>query len=216
MYLKRHKTPKNWPVYRKGTKYVVKPRFNLESGVPLVIAMRDLLKIATNRKEVRKAIFSKQILINNKFPTNEKSPILLFDTLSIIPMKKNYRLDLSDKGKFVLREISTAESDKKTTKVIDKKILKGKRIQLNFIDGRNFISDIKCSVNDSALINFKDKKIEKCLPFKEGSRAIIFSGKHSGKKGTIKTIDNKKKTLELESEGKEGIHALIKQTMIIE
>jgi small subunit ribosomal protein S4e len=216
MHLKRQGVPKNWPVYRKGTKYVIRPSSNPEAGAPLLIVLRDMLNVVANRKEARRVIFLKQILVNNKFPTDEKSPLLLFDTLTIIPSKKNYRLSLSEKGKFEMVEIGENEINKKNAKVVNKRILRGKKIQLNLHDGRNLISDIKCVVGDSVIINFKEKKVEKCLPLKENSRAIVFSGKHSGKKGEIKKIDKEKKTLELETKDKEKINVLIKQVMVTE
>lgn len=216
MHLKRQEIPKSWPVYRKGTKYVIRPDSNLESGIPLLIILRDMLKIVQNRKEARRVIFLKQILMNNKVPKDEKNPVLLFDTISLIPAKKNYRLDLSEKGKFELKEINESEINRKVVKVVDKKILKGKKVQLNFQDGRNILSDIKCGVNDSVLINFMEKKMEKCLPLKENSKAIVFAGKHSGKRGDIKSLDRKKKIVELETNDKEKINVLLKQIMVVE
>ena len=216
MHLKRQEVPKSWPVYRKGTKYVVRPNSDLKIGVPLLVVLRDLLKIVRNRKEARRVIFLKQVFLNNKVPRDEKNSVLLFDTLSLIPLKKNYKLDLSEKGKFELKEIGENELNKKAVKVVNKRVLKGKKVQLNLQDGRNILSDIKCEVNDSVLINFKEKKVEKCLPLKENSKAIVFAGKHSGKKGNINNIDKNKKIVELETKDKEKINVLLKQIIIIE
>ena len=220
MHLKRQKVPKNWPIYRKGTKYVVRGNCSLEKGVPLLIILRDMLNIVQNRKEAKKAIHEKYILLNNKITKDEKNSALLFDTLTIIPSKKYYRIGFSNNGKFEVKEIKENETNYKIAKVVDKKILRGKKIQLNLSDGRNFLSDIKCKINDSVLINFKDKKIDKCLPFKEKAKVIIFSGKHSGKIGIINKIKTERKMAELsikkDSKEKEVIDVLIKQLMIIE
>lgn len=216
MHLKRQEIPKSWPVYRKGTKYVVRPNSDSETGIPLLLILRDMLKLVQNRKEAKRSIFLKQILLNSKIPRDEKSSVLLFDTISLIPEKKSYRLDLSEKGKFELKEIKEQETGKKIIKVIDKRILRGKKIQLNLQDGRNILSDIKCNVNDSVLVNFKEKTIEKCLPLKENAKVAIFAGKHSGKRGNIKVINKEKKIVELETDSKEKINVLIKQIIIIE
>ncbi len=216
MHLKRQEVPKSWPVYRKGTKYIIRPDSNLESGIPLLVILRDMIKIVQNRKEARRVIFLKQISINNKIPKDEKNPVLLFDTISLIPAKKNYRMDLSEKGKFELKEISESEINRKVAKVVNKKILKGKKVQLNFQDGRNVLSDINCGVNDSVLINFMEKKIEKCLPLKENSKVVVFVGKHSGKRGNIKSLDMNKKIVELETKDREKINVLLKQIIVVE
>ena len=174
MHLKIQEAPKNWPIYRKGRRYVVRPSSDLNSGIALLTVLREMAKVVSNRKEARRLIFLKHVLLNNKVPKDEKEAVGLFDTISLISMKKNYRIDISEKGKFELKEISESETNRKVAKLVDKRTLKGKKTQLNLQDGRNFISDMKCNVNDSVLINFKDKKIEKCLPMKEGSRAIVF------------------------------------------
>lgn len=215
MYLKRQKIPKNWPVERKGTTYIVRPNSNLKDGIPILVILRDMLKISQNRKEVKEAIHLKYLLINNKKTIDEKQSVLLFDTITIVPSKKYYRLNLSDKRKFLIEEIEEAETNKKVAKIVNKKTLKGKKTQLNLSDGRNFISNIKCEVNDSVLINFKDKKIEKCLPLKEKGNVIIFAGKHSGKKGVVNKINLENKMVELIIDG-EKVDVLIKQLIVIE
>ena len=211
-HLKREQIPKNWPIERKGTTYVVKPN---SSGIPILIVLRNMLEIAQNRKEVKKAVQEKNILLNNKPARDEKNGVTLFDTVSIIPSKKNYRMEIGENGKYKLNEIKESEANKKVSKIVNKKILRGEKIQLNLIDGKNFISEIKCNINDSVMINFKDKKIEKCLPLKEKANAIAFSGKHSGENGIIEKIDRERKTVELKTK-KGNIKVLIKQIMITE
>jgi len=215
MHLKRQKAPKNWPIHRKGTKYVVRSNFNLQKGVPILIILRDMLKIAQNRREVKKALHLKHILLNNKIVKEEKNSALLFDTLAVIPLKKFYRIDLLKKGKFKLEEIKEAEANQKVSKVVNKKILKNKKVQLNLLDGNNFISDTECKINDSALIGFKEKKIKKCLPLKEKAKAVIFAGKHAGERGIIDKINQEKKVVSLTTDrGK--INVLTKQLVVIE
>ena len=167
------------------------------------------------RKEVKKALHEKNIISNNKIVIDEKMPLLLFDTLTIVPSKKHYRLNLNEGGKFVLDEIKDAETNKKVSKIFNKKTLKGKAVQLNLTDGRNFISKTECKVGDSVLINFKDKKIEKVIPLKKGASAMIFSGKHTGKTGIIENIEDKRKMAEIKSKN-EKINVLLKQLMAVE
>lgn len=214
-HLKRQAIPKNWPIRRKGTKFVVKPRSR--KGIPLLMVLRNLLKIAQTRKEVKKAIHRKHLLINNKIVKDEKIGMTLFDTLSLVPSKTHYILGLSEKGKFELKSIKENEANKKIVKIIDKKILKGKKIQLNLSDGRNFLStpQLTCKPNDSILINFKDKKIEKCLPLEEKSNVVIFAGKHAGETGKIEEI-NKERKMAIIKNGKEKSNILIKQLMVVE
>ena len=214
-HLKRQKVPKNWPLNRKGTTFVVKGT-NLKSGLPLLVVLRDILKIAKTRKEVKTALNSKFILVNSKPAKDEKNSMTLFDTLSIIPSKKHYRLIFNEKGKFGLEEIKENESLKKIAKTVDKKVLKGKRVQINLSDGRNYFSDIKCNVNDSVVVDFKNNKIEKCVPLKEGVKGNVFKGKHAGKTGIVKKIDKERKIVKLELNKDETINVLISFLIAVE
>ena len=209
--------PKSWPIPRKGTAYVIK---NNSKGIPILVVLRDMLGFAQNRKEVKRAIHEKNLLICGKIVDDEKRSVELFDVLTIIPSKKNYRLELSGKGKFVLNEVKDKEKDKKISKVIGRKILKDKKIQVNLNDGRNFLTDIKCVVNDSLSVNLAKNKVEKCLELKEGKEVLVIGGKHSGYVGKIKRIIPELKMVELDSKEKpsrseRSFRALIKQIMVV-
>jgi len=213
-HLKRHAIPKVWAIPRKGKTFVVRPNSNLENGVPMLIVLRDMLKMAQNRKEVKNALHNKNILLNGKYVKDVKNAATLFDVVTNIPAKKNYRIDLTGNGKFGLEEIKESEAGMKISKVVNKKVLKNKMMQLNLSDGRNFTTDLKCSVGDSVLVNFKSKKADKCIPLKEKAKVIVFAGKHAGKKGEIESINAERKMASINS-GSDKINVLLKQLMVI-
>ncbi|MBU0958978.1 MAG: hypothetical protein KKB31_03455, partial [Nanoarchaeota archaeon] len=99
MHLKRHKVPKTWPVFRKGTKYVIRPSSNLTRGLPILVVLREALGIAQNRKEVKRAIHLKHILLNGNPINDEKNAVTLFDKITLVPSKKIYKMVLSSLGK---------------------------------------------------------------------------------------------------------------------
>lgn len=220
-HLKREQTPKSWPIERKGTTYIVRPSYNLSSGVPVLLIIRDLLKLGRTRREVRKAINAGQILLNHRKVSDEAESASLFDILTIVPPKgsqlkaKNYKVIIGKNKRFNVDEVSDADAERKIIKIADKKTLKGKKIQINLMDGRNFISDMKCRVNDSVVVNLKDKKLEKCLPLKAGSKAIVFAGKHAGEEGKIAELEEGNNMVKFESDGK-VTNILIKQLMTLE
>ena len=51
-HIKRQSAPTNWPIERKGTKFIVTPLGSITEGVPVLILLRDILRITENRKEV--------------------------------------------------------------------------------------------------------------------------------------------------------------------
>ena len=215
MHLKRQETPRRWPVPRKGSVYIVRPNSNLRNGIPMLVVLRDMLKIAQNRKEVKRAIHLRQILVNEKPLTDDKRAVSLFDTITIVPTKKHYVIELSKNRKFEARETEGSKSGKKIVKIINKKMLKQKKVQLNFSDGSNILSDKNYKINDSVVVNLKDKKIEKHLELKEKANAVVFEGKHAGETGKIEKIDIENKMAEINVEGKK-ISVLIKQIMVID
>lgn len=207
-HLKRHMVPKNWPIPRKGTTFVVR---QTSKGIPLLIVLRDMLKLAQNRKEVKKAIHKKDLMINNKIVKDEKKSIELFDILTIVPEKKSYVLGLSKEGKYSIEEAK--EENSKVSKIIGKKSLKGKKTQINLLDGRNYLSDSKCSVHDSAIVDLKKNTISKIIPLKEKANVLVIGGKHAGGMGKIEKLIPELKMAEV-NDTEKTFRVLIKQLMV--
>ena len=194
MHLKRRASPKIWPVHKKGTKYVVVPN---EKGLPLLVALRDILKVCQDKKEAKKIIHESQVHINGSLIKDEKYSLKLFDVLRL--QNKYYRLTFLTR-RYSLHEIPEKESKTKIAKVIGKKILKQKKIQANLSDGRNYILAKECRIGDSALVNFAEKKIEHFIPLKEKSKVFVSSGKHIGKTGIVEKIYNELAEIKTDSE----------------
>jgi len=214
-HMKRQTMPKNWPVARKGNKFVVRPNHSNDRGLPILIVLRDVLGVAKTRKEVKKAIHDKNLLINGRAVRDEKNAAVLFDVITIVPSKKNYRIGLTDNGKFKVSEVKESEAKTKIAKIVDKKTLKGKKTQINLSDGTNLLYDKKCSTGESVVINLKDKKVEKTLPLKVKSKVLVYAGKHAGKQGKVDAIDEKNKMVVV-NDDKTKSNILIKQTMVLE
>lgn len=209
-HVKLHAAPKSWPIRRKGKTFVVKGN---SKSIPLLVVLRDLLKLAQTRKEVKSAVHMKHLLISNKPVVDEKKPLELFDTLSILPAKKYYRVSLSDKGKFEMEEISEKESKFKVSKIVGKKTLKSKKNQVNLFDGRNYLSEVEYKVNDSVLVDLEKNSISKILPLKTGANVLVIAGKHIGEKGKVASILTEEKMVEVESK-ENKYKVLIKQLMV--
>ncbi|MFA5019478.1 MAG: hypothetical protein WC533_00075 [Candidatus Pacearchaeota archaeon] len=185
MHQKRATTNKGWAIPRKGTKYVVVPSHNKKTGIPILIIMRDILKMVKTRKELEKILYEKKIAVNGKIIKEDNYSLSLFDIMSIDELKKNYKILISKSGKTIVEEINNNEALSKIAKIANKKVLKGNKIQLNLNDGRSILSNEKAKTGDSVVINFKSGKIEKILPIKVGMHAIVIKGKHIGKSGKI-------------------------------
>lgn len=209
MHLKRSQSPKTWPIARKGTKYIVRSLQNLKNGVPLLIALRDILQVAENRKEVIHILNLGKIKVNGKIIKREKYPLTLFDNLSL--EDKNLKLIIKNK-KFAFEEVNGRNADQKIAKIIGKTIVNGGKIQINLSDSRNYLIKEKAKVGESVIIDLKENKVEEILQLKNGSKIIFISGKHIGEEGKVEKIEDK---IIIVSSGKEKINAKQESLMVI-
>ncbi len=194
MHLKRIAMPKSWPLPRKETKFINKPRgpHPLRISLPIVVILRDILKIAHTKKEVKKILQDGLILIDNKIIKDEKFGIGLFDRIYMKKLEKTFTMHLTKKGKFKVEEINKEKANKKPCKITGKKIIKNNKIQINLHDGKNFIINKKdTKVGDTVLIDLKTNKIVSFLKLNKGISCLIIGGKHMGEEGEIFKIEDK-------------------------
>ena len=188
MHLKRQNIGKFWPIPRKGTKYLAVASHNQKDSIPLIVVMREMLGLVKSKKELQKLINEKQIKINRKEIRDVNYPLCLFDKLTLVDSKKNYRVSLSKNKKFILEEVSDKVAEKKLYKVMSKKMLPGKKIQLNLMHNKNILSNEKVNTGDSILFNFKENKIDEVVTMEKGKKGFVIEGKHAGYQGMINDI----------------------------
>jgi small subunit ribosomal protein S4e len=186
-YRKRHTIEKFWPIGRKGNKYVASASHSKTKGIPLLIVMRDILKLVKNKKELQKLINEKKVNVNGKTVIDVRLPVLLFDSISFPEIKKSYKAVLENK-KIGFKEISDKEAGSRIYKVTNKKQLAKDKIQINLNDGRNILSSDKINVGDFVELDLANKKILKTISIDKGSEIIIIRGRHMGIIGKIKDI----------------------------
>lgn len=193
MHVKRNEMPKAWPMPRKGNTFIARAEHAKGQGIPLVFILRDILKLAKTKKEVRFFLLKGDVKVNNRVRKSEKFPLQVFDTISIEKISKNYKLVIQNK-KFKLEEVSGKEANKKIVKIIGKKILANKKIQINLEDGTNYLYGKEFSIGDSAVVETKKNEIEAILPLKKGANIEVISGKHAGEKGKLEDITSLSRT----------------------
>ncbi len=195
MHQTRATVSKKLPIHRKGTKYVARASIDLQNSVPVVVAIRDILKLASTAKEVKEMIKQKLLKINGKNVKDLKDSIKLLD---IFEADRTYVLTLTTNGKFAFEETGTKE---RICKVIGKKLVRGGKIQINLHEGSNILSDEKIGINDTIYLNLAGK-IVKHTPIQKSKECIIISGKYIGKKGLIKNVEEKKVEVHIQDKGK--------------
>ena len=192
-HLKRLNAPRALQLHRKERKWTVRPSpgpHPIEKSIPLGLIIRDYLKLSDTQKEAKRIISNGEVTVDGKIQKNNKFPCGLMDVISIPKMKKDYRILFNQRGKLTLVPINSKEANWKLCRIENKKIIKGKQIQLNLHDGRNkIIKKDEYKTGDVLKIEFKDQKISETYKFDKGNISMITGGSHIGEVANIEDIE---------------------------
>lgn len=180
------------PLPRKGTKYVARAASHLRNAVPVLIAVRDMLKLAHTAHEVKHLIRQNMLKLNGRPVKDMHESIKLFNQFEA---DKLYRLSLLPTGRFVFKELTQPEDY--LHKVIGKKTVKKGKTQLNLHDGTNLLTKEKIAIGDSLYLDAKGH-MKGHIPFERGREVFIIAGKHRGRCGKVRQLDNNHVTVEME------------------
>lgn len=200
MHLKRNQATTKLPIKRKGNAYVVRAKSYTDNSVPVLIALRDMLKLAKTSREVKAMMHSGLLKLNGRKVKSQNESIRLFN---ILEAGKHYQLSLLPTKKFTFEEVKGSSS--RLVKVTGKKLISGNKIQLNLHDGSNIISKEKININDSLHLDLSGKIISH-IPFEKAKEVFIMSGKYAGLKGTLHSVTNGSAKIKLKNiEGEKEI-----------
>lgn len=185
---KRVSAPVSWPITRKTFHWVVGANpgaHSTETGIPLLVVVRDILKIANNAREAKRIINEKNICIDGVVRTDYKHMVGLFDIISLPATNEYYRVLFDSKNRFKLfKEDANAG---KLCRINNKTIVRKGAVQLNLHDGTNVLASNDYKTFDTVILD-TNHKIVKHIPYKQGNLAMIVGGEHSGEIGKIKQI----------------------------
>lgn len=207
--LKRLLAPEFWGIPKKVRKWTVSPSPGPHKKfecIPLLVIVRDILKLVETGKEAKKVIKMGEIQVDGKPRKDHAYPAGLMDVISIPKLKKYYRIVTSKKG-LKLIEISEEESKLKLLRIRGKRKVKGGKIQLNFHDGKNLLVEENIyKTGDSLLVELPSLKIVKHLKLEKGACGLILKGKNAGKISKVLEVviprGNEPRKIVCEVEGK--------------
>ena len=192
-HLKRLAMPRSWALPRKTTVWVTRPRpcgHSLDRCMALTVILRDILGVANNKREVKRILSTKQVLIDGHVESDPRRGVGLMDVLTV--GENNYRCVLDEKGKLRYREISSKDAAWKVCRIDGKTTVRGGSTQYNLHDGRNIIDKGADTYNtgDSVRISLPDQKILDHFVFEQGATAYLIGGLHVG---SLDTVDERLK-----------------------
>jgi small subunit ribosomal protein S4e len=189
---KRLSVPNSWPVDRKEETFTVKPGASPhgQSGVPLLIVLRDVLGYVDSRKEARYALNEDNVVINGKPVSDEQRPVGMFDIIAFAEREEYYRVFPDEGGRLSLTPIDEGSAGSKLGKVVEKGHVKGGDLQLTLHDGQTLLvdDDSEYDVGDSLVVANDDDEIVAHFEYEEGALATAVAGGHAGQIGTIDEI----------------------------
>jgi small subunit ribosomal protein S4e len=190
---KRLSVPKSWPVERKTEKFTVKAGAGPhgESGVPLVVLLRDVLGYVDSAREAKYALNQDTVLVNGDAISDVQRPIGMFDIVAFTEREEYYRVFPDEGGRLSLTPIDADAADSKLGKIAGKRQVSGGDTQLALHDGRTLLVDDAAgyAVGDSLVVANDDASIVAHFPYEEGALVTAVDGQHAGEIGTIDEID---------------------------
>jgi small subunit ribosomal protein S4e len=150
-HLKRLAMPRSWPLPRKTSVWVSKPKpgaHSLERGMPLNMVMRDVLGVATSNREVRHILNQGLVSIDGRVCKETRRSVGLMDVLTL-------------EGK------TTIKGGKTQLNLHD-----GRNV---------IVDDASAySTNDALKLALPSQDILEHITFAEGTRCFLIGGVHVG------------------------------------
>src|SRR5580704_16142691 len=84
--LKRLSAPRSWDIGRKSSRFIIKPSpgpYSIQNGYPLGVALRDLLHLVENKREVDNVLSHAQILVDGVARRDASFPVGLFNVIAV-------------------------------------------------------------------------------------------------------------------------------------
>ena len=192
-HLKRLAAPKSLPIPSKGSVYLIKAaagRHSKEYAMPALILVRDLLKVANDRREAKRLFLNGEIFVDGVAVRDEKFPVGLMDVISVPKLSAFYRVVLSH-GELAIVAIKQEETSTKLCKIVNKRLVKGARMQLCLHDGRTQIiekEEDRFKVGDTVKLTIPKQQVAGFLKLEKNARCYVFKGRHSGEVSTLEEI----------------------------
>lgn len=188
-HLKRLAAPRHWMLDKTSGHFAPKPApgpHKSRECLPLIIILRNRLKYALTRKEVKYILMQRHVKVDGKVRTEPTYPSGFMDVVSIEKTGEHFRLLLDTKGRFTLHRITAEEAKYKLCRV--RKVTLGPKgiPLLTTYDGRTIrYPDPLVKANDTVRVDIESGKILDFSKFETGNVCMITGGRNTGRVGTI-------------------------------
>jgi small subunit ribosomal protein S4e len=189
--LKRLSAPKHWDIDRKSNRFAIKPQpgaYSVEDGYSLGVALRDILGLVQNSREINDVLSSSQILVDGVARHDAAFSVGLFNVIEVPKEGLAFRLIPSRDG-LTPRKVAKDQAKLKLCRIRSKSKVAGGHIQYGFHDGRSMIDDaLALSPGDSVVLKVPEQSVVTAIKLTKGSVGLVLSGERAGQIGTISEV----------------------------
>ncbi|MBI4399837.1 30S ribosomal protein S4e [Candidatus Micrarchaeota archaeon] len=178
-------------IKKKLHKWLAKPipgTHKVSKAITLLSLLRDILNVAASKKEAKRILKNREVLIDNRIITEENFPIGLMDVIHIPKIKKSYRILIDSHGRLVANEITAEEAKFKICRIENKRRGKKGKLEIGLHDGRNLPANKAHTVGDSVKLTLGKNEINKNIKLEPGTKCLIIDGKHVGEIAVLNEI----------------------------
>jgi small subunit ribosomal protein S4e len=160
--------------------------------MPLGIILRDVLGLAHSKREAKRMVSTRQVLVDGRIETDVGRGVGIMDVLTV--GDDHYRCLLDENGKLRYRSIPAKDSSSKLCRVMGKTTIRGGKTQVHLHDGRNITLDEanKYNSGDTLVVSLPDQEVSGHHAFSEGVLAYLTGGSHIGSTAKVVSKDVKR------------------------
>lgn len=216
--LKRYGAPRSWRLHIKEYKWAVHPTpgpHPLHRCIPLIVLLRDVLKMVETTKEGKIAISGGKVKVDGKPRKDHRYPVGLMDVVEIPDANKAYRILPHPQYDLYPHEITIDEAGFKLCRIEGKTTVRGGHLQLNLHDGSNYLVKVSEPQNpaedlyqtyDALKLTLPNRTLVDYVKLEKGALTIVIDGKNVGLTGKVLEISGgpAKKSVLVTLEGERG------------
>ncbi len=197
--LKRERAPAFWPIHRKEATWATRTRpgpHPREKSLPLVLVLRDILGYAKTAREAIRIVKDSKVKVDGIVRPDHRFPLGLMDVVEIQGTGQLFRvLPRPDRG-LSLSPIQQREAGYKLCRIVGKRTLGARMLQISLHDGRNLLvqgkegqrTEDEYSIGGTLQLALPTQKVVKYIPFQTGAIGLVTDGKNQGLYGKIMSI----------------------------
>jgi small subunit ribosomal protein S4e len=190
--VKRQMAPTFWAIKRKQSQFVVRVKpgpHPKHRAYPLGMVLRDVLRVASTMHEAEGILNAGKVKVDGVVRRDSNLAVGLMD---VIELATGQAYRMVPKNSALLDSIAIEDSEKgvKLVRVTSKTVIKGKKIQYGFHDGKTLVSDQKLKVGDTCVIDLPKVQVKNHVAFEKGATALIITGENAGTVGKIEDIQD--------------------------